>query len=106
MSFQVALDCTLEMVEVDAKPFSTRELERGHEVAVTRDHDDDFHELPQREPGEIQTDAQVHSFLPEVGLDVPSCERTRSLRKDLQHSSSEPPVPRDELAQPQREIGR
>ena len=52
-----------QMIEVDPHPFSTSKLERRDEIAVTSDYDECSNHVSKRQPGNVETDAQIDPFL-------------------------------------------
>lgn len=71
MLTQITLDLTLAHRNEDhLNTFPTRELHRGHEVAVTGHEDDSVHDSLACEPGHIKADLHINPFLAQCGNQV------------------------------------
>ncbi len=61
--FQIAFNAVSHVVKIDAHPFAPCELEGRDHVAVAGDHDEDADQLAERQPCDVEANAQIHALL-------------------------------------------
>ena len=93
-----------QMIEVDPNPFSTSKLERRDEIAVTSDYDECSDHVSERQPGNVETDAQIDPFLLYGGHEIGRTGRPGTPLHAPECAVAEFPSARKGLALAHREV--
>ena len=72
MGFEFAVYRMSHVVEIDADSFAPGEPKCRNQIAVPSDHHNDLGHLAQGDPGYVQTNSQIDTFLFDVGYEIPS----------------------------------